>query len=1010
MTPENPSSLYDAYYYEHGCGSQPYQRNPGWLQVFGAFAEHIARDIHPASVLDAGCAMGFLVETLRLRGIEAWGIDISEYAISNVHPDIQPYCKIGSVTEPPPDSFPQRYDLIVCIEILEHLEPRQAEQAVANLCQHAEDILFSSTPFDHREVSHINVQPPEYWAELFARHGFFRDLDFDASFITPWAARFRKTNAPSNRVVLGYERRLFRLEQENIARRELGLEQRGELSAKEFEIQGLVDRAAQLDEILHSRSWQTVQKIQAWRRRLLPENSRRERAAFAIYRMLAVWKREGLRGVMSRIRQRISLKGRTAYARTRFRLSGKASSQVIQVAEVSVPRQVSPPGSALADHPAGSTDIVICVHNALQDVQRCLESILVNTHTAYHLILVDDGSAPETQEYLAAFTAKNNCTLLRNEQARGYTYAANQGLHQSSSDFVMLLNSDVIVTPAWLDRLLACALSDAKIGIVGPLSNTASWQSIPEISSNGDWAENPLPAGVSVDDAGRWVARYSGQLYPRMTLLNGFCLMIRRQVIDTIGYLDEENFGAGYGEENDYCLRARKAGWELALADDTYLYHAQSRSYSHERRQMLSENAAANLARKYSQVAIDEAVAYCLQNRVLQGIRARSRQMAARQRWVEKGKAAFAGRRVLFILPTQVAGGGANVIVTEASAMLEMGVDVQIFNFRAHRSDFEQAYPGLVIPVIYGEIADMPGVTARFDAVIATFNPSVAWMASGAAITDDGAATPAYKSKPVYGYYIQDFEPLFYPVGSDGYRQAWESYTLIPNLVRFAKTEWTRLQVEREIQASCSVVGASFDSDLFYPRPRTAPEWPNRPLRIGAMIRPNSSRREPALTMEILQQAYQHYGNQLEFMLFGTAPDDPGFAALSHVERFPWRLAGILNPRQVANFLNEVDIFVDYSSYQAMGLTALEAMACGAAVIVPQNGGSDSFARHEQNCLFIDTSNRQSCWENLQRLIDDHPLRARLEATAMLDTPQYFPELPAFNILNLLFRPKPVTR
>jgi glycosyltransferase involved in cell wall biosynthesis len=162
--------------------------------------------------------------------------------------------------------------------------------------------------------------------------------------------------------------------------------------------------------------------------------------------------------------------------------------------------------------------------------------------------------------------------------------------------------------------------------------------------------------------------------------------------------------------------------------------------------------------------------------------------------------------------------------------------------------------------------------------------------------------------------------------------------------------------------------------------------------------------------MEILQQAYQHYGNQLEFMLFGTAPDDPGFAALSHVERFPWRLAGILNPRQVANFLNEVDIFVDYSSYQAMGLTALEAMACGAAVIVPQNGGSDSFARHEQNCLFIDTSNRQSCWENLQRLIDDHPLRARLEATAMLDTPQYFPELPAFNILNLLFRPKLVTR
>ena len=76
-----------------------------------------------------------------------------------------------------------------------------------------------------------------------------------------------------------------------------------------------------------------------------------------------------------------------------------------------------------------------------------------------------------------------------------------------------------------------------------------------------------------------------------MPFLNGFCLLIRRAVLEGVGLFDEANFGEGYGEENDYCLRARNAGWTLALADDTYIYHAQSRSYNPERRKNLSDRA-----------------------------------------------------------------------------------------------------------------------------------------------------------------------------------------------------------------------------------------------------------------------------------------------------------------------------------------------------------------------------------------------------------------------------------
>src|SRR3990172_936165 len=142
--PPTGSGPFDAYYFAHGCG-RPYQRDDEWLAFFGSIAARIVSDIQPRTVLDAGCAMGFLVEELRNRGVEAYGVDVSEYAIERVHPSVKPYCWRGSVTE----ELSQRYDLIVCIEVLEHMQAAEAEQAVANLCQHADDVLFSSTPFDY---------------------------------------------------------------------------------------------------------------------------------------------------------------------------------------------------------------------------------------------------------------------------------------------------------------------------------------------------------------------------------------------------------------------------------------------------------------------------------------------------------------------------------------------------------------------------------------------------------------------------------------------------------------------------------------------------------------------------------------------------------------------------------------------------------------------------------------------------------------------------------------------
>jgi hypothetical protein len=490
---------------------------------------------------------------------------------------------------------------------------------------------------------------------------------------------------------------------------------------------------------------------------------------------------------------------------------------------------------------------------------------------------------------------------------------------------------------------------------------------------------------------GELVSRYSGRVSPNLPFLNGFCLLIRREVIDSIGYFDEENFGDGYGEENDYCLRARQAGWKLAVADDTYIFHAQSRSYSDEKRKMLSERAGARLAQKHGQSVIDGGVALCIGDRILRGIRERSRIMIDRQGFVQLGQERFAGKRVLFVLPISVSGGGGNVVISEARAMREMGVEAAILNLKGHQHGFERAYPNLDVPVHYAEVDEFAKAIVGFDSVIATFNPSVDWIAP--AITRPGC--------PVFGYYVQDFEPFFYRPGSEEHRRAVESYTLVPNTICFSKTDWTSDQLKNNLNVDCGVVGCSIDLDLFRPRLRRDRDWPDRPLRIAAMIRPGSSYRQPLETMESLMQASRQFGSSLEIILFGTDPADPGFLGLPR--DFPYSLAGLLGPEQVAFLLNEVDIFADFSSYQAMGLTALEAMACGAAVIVPKLGGATTFANDGSNSLVIDTSSPQARREALSLLIRDHSLRSQLQENAIRDSCRYFAEKPAYNILNTLF-------
>ncbi len=224
--------LFDAWYYANNCG-EPYERTTRWLAFFGGIAQEIQTRLNPTTVLDAGCAKGFLVEALRDRGVEAWGVDISEYAINQVYAPVAPYCKVASITEP----FESQYDLIVTVEVLEHMPPSGASKAIRNLCAHTNTILFSSSPKDFAESTHFNVQPSAYWVKEFAYQGFFHDLGFDTNFLTPWAMLFRRAQRTPVDLAYSYEQNRERLRNENTDLRKKNVSLEEQLKYLERELQ-----------------------------------------------------------------------------------------------------------------------------------------------------------------------------------------------------------------------------------------------------------------------------------------------------------------------------------------------------------------------------------------------------------------------------------------------------------------------------------------------------------------------------------------------------------------------------------------------------------------------------------------------------------------------------------------------------------------------------------------------------------------------------------------------------
>lgn len=239
--------------------------------------------------------------------------------------------------------------------------------------------------------------------------------------------------------------------------------------------------------------------------------------------------------------------------------------------------------------------IIVPIYNSPQCLKHCIDAVLRWTHGPARLILIDDASTdPAIASLLAEYAGYDNVLVRRNPQNLGYTRSTNLGIGLAGAADVVLLNSDTQVGPRWLERLRLSAYADTEIGTITAVSDNAGAFSVPELEQY-----CPIPAAWTLPQAQRALLQHTGSCLPQLPTGNGFCMLVKRTMLDRVGVLDAAAFPSGYGEENDLCQRGEQAGFRHVLAGDVLVQHARSASFGDARRAALGAQGMAVLRERY---------------------------------------------------------------------------------------------------------------------------------------------------------------------------------------------------------------------------------------------------------------------------------------------------------------------------------------------------------------------------------------------------------------------------
>lgn len=583
--------------------------------------------------------------------------------------------------------------------------------------------------------------------------------------------------------------------------------------------------------------------------------------------------------------------------------------------------------------------IILTTYNNPEWFIPCIEHVerAPSTDHDVELIIVDDGSEPEIRALLEA-RASERIRLAPARANLGYRASANEGAvlaFEGGADAVIFLNSDVLVTDGWIDRMVAAA-QRCKADLVNPLCNDAGLISVPLCGQSSGGA-NRFAGGLSYHDIAA-VLGFTVPSYPPAVTSVGNCMLVTRAAWTAHGPFHPA-YGFGYGEECELWADVIAAGGRAVVADDAFVWHA-------------SHGTTGSAASEKERAGVD-----LFKRRRGAIYQAHIGEVARWNARTARARAAVASAQV-DALPIQFFAvdigpwGGAYVLLRLAAELAEFGPRVQVGHLQA--KTLPEAFPLSLLRY--------PDERSVSDA----FSQHSGWSAGIMVATHWSTGTIVERVRRLNPGVLplafwQDIESRFVGDGeSETAPAAFDPYLRIADCI--FNSRWTQAEGRRLFAASGTMIPVGIDTRLFRPQERR-----NAKIRILGMWRPQTPRRGHRLLASIYAGLRARFGSTVSLELFGWPEHAPPCD----------RHHGRLTQREVAALMRSVDIVIEPSEFQGFGLAGAEAMASGAALASADTGGVHTYAEHGRSALIVEHG---ALLDAVALLVEDGDLRRTLQA------------------------------
>ncbi len=674
-------------------------------------------------------------------------------------------------------------------------------------------------------------------------------------------------------------------------------------------------------------------------------------------------------------------------------------------------------------------DIIIPVFNALEAVFSLLDSAACFSTFPYKVLLIDDCSHEFAGDVLKEWCeSRSDYSYIRNNEHLGFVKTVNRAIQLTTSEYVCILNSDTVVTNGWLEGLVSAALSDPSIAIVSPMTNNAPLVAVPippgySVHMMAQRLANMNPLGEIIEvPTGVWSCWFfNSDIIRRFGILDeafscgyfaeaDYSMRLRSQGYKIVTALNTFVFQGGryhFGDTQDatylkdrelfysrwrtafvpahehYCSNDPLRVLRKTLFDNTIPFLDSDRALENEsklcRAWNLLKRGEFRIVFKRARSVLSDIV----QHRGVAAVASNPSESQAPEDIFDyrnipslASKTFFpkiahcaelprseAGLRIVFLVMGLELCGGVTDLVQMVNQLALNGHDPIIATLDRNCSE---AYANILLtrPLVFKNLDHLVDAFPQSDVVVATFwETAYYWF-----------PRLAQRHHVLGAYYVQDFEPWFYPEGSEESQKAMFSYSLGLNVI--AISDWIKGKLA-ELGQRATIIPIGIDLGIFYPRRSFRPKNPEDEFILTAMVRPDTPRRGFRTLVKMCEILHAQ-DPRMRFTFFGCD------ASVCKGVSFPGESVGFIeNPDRVAEHLSSCDLLVDPSDFQGFGRCGLEAMACGLPTVLTNEGGTWEYSVHGENSLTAQAKDPEDFARRVLQIRRDPCLQERLSRGAL---------------------------